>query len=324
MKNLTRFLFFALLAGLAVSAQAQSTIPTTTITQALGGGRTADNGTAQKCFTVASLGSGSTAMTAGIQGNQSGTYLLIDKELMQIYSINTITSQVCANRGLQGTQQRGHLNGATVFYGQFSTGGTPGATPFIQNDPAGWCSTALLAFNPVYSTQTGRFFQCAGAPAAWAISTDPLLPAFAGVGIQSSSSLGGTPVTLTQANCGQAFALDAATGVVYILPATFPPVGCTYDFYITTSVTSNADEIETGSASHFFQGTPIYVVAAGGNAATFYCNGTSHIAFKTNGTTTGGLQGSHIKVTVISSTVAIVDGTNSGSGTLATACSTTN
>ena len=147
---------------------------------------------------------------------------------------------------------------------------------------------------------------------------------FGGLGIQSSASLGGSPVTLTSAQCGEAFALDAATGVVYILPATQPPVGCTYDFYVTTSVTSNSHEIESGSASHFLQGTPTYVVGAGGNAAAFYCNGSSHIAFKTNGTTTGGLQGSHIKVTVISSTVAVLDGLNSGSGTLATACSTTN
>jgi hypothetical protein len=362
MKNICRVLFFVLL-GLAVS-QAQSAIPTTTLSQALGGGRTSDNGSAQKCFVLASLGSGSSTITAGIQGNQSGTYLLVDKELMQVYSVNTSTNQVCVNRGVGGTQQRGHLNGATVFYSQFSTGSTPGATGFIQNDPTGWCTTALLAYNPIYSTASGRFFGCPGAPSSWLVTSDPLNPSwtvsssagvvgpnvsiapvttsglaqvtgfdplapiysttYGGLGIQSSASLGGSPVTLTAAQCGEAFALDAATGVVYILPSTFPTIGCTYDFYVTTSVTSNSHEIETGSASHFFQGTPIYVVAAGGNAATFYCNGTTHIALKTNGTTTGGLQGSHIKVTVISSTVAVLDGTNAGSGTLATACSTTN
>lgn len=142
-------------------------------------------------------------------------------------------------------------------------------------------------------------------------------------GVQSSASLGGTPVTLTAAQCGQAFALDAATGVVYILPATFPTAGCTYDFFVTVSVTSNAHEIETGSGSHFFGGAP-FMIAAAATLATGQCNGTTHIAYKTNGSTTGGLIGTHIKVTVLSSTLAWLDGVNAGSGSLATACSTTN
>jgi len=142
------------------------------------------------------------------------------------------------------------------------------------------------------------------------------------LGIQSSASLGGTPVTLTAAQCGQAFALDAATGVVYLMPATQAPVGCTYDFYVTVSVTSNSHEIETNNAAHFFQGGPALIAAAA--TSLFTCNGTTHIAFKTNGTTTGGLVGSHIRVVVVSSTVSNLEGVNAGSGTLATACSTTN
>lgn len=141
--------------------------------------------------------------------------------------------------------------------------------------------------------------------------------------VQSSASLGGSPVTLTAAQCGQAFALDAATGVVYLLPATFPTAGCTYDFYVTVSVTSNAHEIETNNAAHFFGGAP-FMIAAGATLATGQCNGTSHIAYKTNGTTTGGLIGTHIKATVLSATVAWLDGVNAGSGSLATACSASN
>ena len=141
--------------------------------------------------------------------------------------------------------------------------------------------------------------------------------------VQSSASLGGSPVTLTAAQCGQAFALDVNTGVVYILPATFPTPGCTYDFFVTVSVTSNAHEIETGSGSHFFGGAP-FMIAAAATLATAQCNGTSHIAYKTNGSTTGGLIGTHIKVTVLSSTVAWLDGVNAGSGALATACSASN
>lgn len=141
--------------------------------------------------------------------------------------------------------------------------------------------------------------------------------------VQSSASLGGSPVTLTAAQCGQAFAMDVNTGVVYIMPATFPTAGCTYDFYVTVSVTSNSHEIETGSGSHFFGGAP-FMIAAAATLATGQCNGSSHIAYKTNGTTTGGLIGTHIKVTVLSSTLAWLDGVNAGSGSLATACSASN
>lgn len=141
--------------------------------------------------------------------------------------------------------------------------------------------------------------------------------------VQSSASLGGSPVTLTAAQCGQAFALDAATGVVYILPATLPTPGCTYHFFVTTSVTSNSHEIESGSGSHFFQGAP-FMIAAAATLATAQCNGTTHIAYKTNGTTTGGLIGTDITATVVSSTLVWLSGVNAGSGSLATACSTTN
>lgn len=141
--------------------------------------------------------------------------------------------------------------------------------------------------------------------------------------VQSSASLGGTPVTLTAAQCGQAFAMDAATGVIYIMPSTFPAAGCTYDFFVTVSVTSNAHEIETGNGAHFFQGAP-FMIAAAATLATAQCNGSSHIAYKTNGTTTGGLIGTHIRATVVSTTLAWLDGVNAGSGALSTACSASN
>lgn len=142
--------------------------------------------------------------------------------------------------------------------------------------------------------------------------------------IQSSASLGGSPVTLTAAQCGGAFALDAATGVVYILPSTLPAAGCTYDFYVTTSVTSNSHEIESGNAAHFFQGSPFMLSATATALFTGTCNGSSHIAYKTNGTTTGGLIGTHLRAVVLSATNVLLDGWNFGSGSLATACSASN
>lgn len=146
----------------------------------------------------------------------------------------------------------------------------------------------------------------------------PIVPPFV-----SSASLGGSPVTLTAAQCGGAFNLDAATGVQYILPSTLGAIGCTYDFRVTVSVTSNAHEIESGNAAHFITGDPI-MVATGATLATAMCDGSSAIAYKSNGTTTGGLIGSRYRVTVLSSTLLLIEGTNAGSGSLSTACSASN
>lgn len=182
----------------------------------------------------------------------------------------------------------------------------PGSSRTITfADPGGADSVAYLAASQAFTNKTLSSGNFIGYPA-----------------VQSSASLGGSPVTLTAAQCGQAFALDASTGVVYIMPSTFPTAGCTYDFFVTVSVTSNAHEIESGNAAHFLGGSPLMVAAAA--TAIFQCNGTTHIAYKTNGTTTGGLIGTHIRVTVLSATLAWTDGLNAGSGTLATACSTTN
>lgn len=142
------------------------------------------------------------------------------------------------------------------------------------------------------------------------------------IGYPAVTASGASTVTLTAAQCGQAFAFDSAAGIIYKLPATFPPAGCTYDFYVTVSVTSNAHEIETNNAANFFGGAPLLVAAAA--TAVFACNGSSHIAYKTTGTTTGGLIGTHIRVTILSATLAWLDGINAGSGTLATPCSATN
>lgn len=212
MKRTIVFSYLFMLMGLAVSAQAQVTaLPSTTLTQALGGGRTSDNGTAQKCFGVASLGSGSTTITAGIQGNQSGTVLLVDQELMQVYSVNTTTTQVCVNRGYQGTKQKGHLNGATVFYSQFSTGSTPGITGFGQSDPSGWCNTSLLAFQPIYSTQGSWLFNCFGSPGNWERGDVLAWYQFSGVASAATGSASPFTITDTAGNTGTTAILAVST-----------------------------------------------------------------------------------------------------------------
>lgn len=127
-------------------------------------------------------------------------------------------------------------------------------------------------------------------------------------------------VTLTAAQSGGTFLFDSAAGIVYTLPA--PVVGLTYSFIVTVSVTSNADKVITNTGTVFLIGTVVEALANG--ASNLYVgNGTTHISVSTNGTTTGGLQGSRYSFTCVSSTLWEVDGYNVASGTIATPFSTT-
>lgn len=56
--------------------------------------------------------------------------------------------------------------------------------------------------------------------------------------------------------------------------------------------------------------------------AVFTGNGSTHVAVSSNGTTTGGLVGSNLKFTKVTSTQWNVSGTMLGSGTVATAFAT--
>lgn len=125
---------------------------------------------------------------------------------------------------------------------------------------------------------------------------------------------GGATVTLTAAQNGQTFLLDAATGVTYTLPA--PAIGLTYNFAVTVSVTSSAHEVKTNAGTVFLEG----VIAQIGSATTFgfKADGTTILALKMNGTTTGGVLGSQFTFVCVSATEWLVSGINVASGTAAT------
>ena len=127
---------------------------------------------------------------------------------------------------------------------------------------------------------------------------------------------GGATRTLTADESGGMFLFDAATGVSYTLPT--PVAGMQFTFYASVSVTSNAHAIATGDAAVFIGGTIQSVIE---NSATSEANTgdeTASVTVSMNGSTTGGLKGTCITVTALSSTVWIASGMAVGSGTLAT------
>jgi hypothetical protein len=132
-------------------------------------------------------------------------------------------------------------------------------------------------------------------------------PWFAGL-----NSGNGATVTLTAADSGKTFLFDRAAGIVYTLPPPYP--GMTFDFVYTVTITSNAAAVTTSSASQFVAGAIHILVSGAITGLDFQCNGTTHVKITSNGTTSGGILGGHVRFVAASSTVWVVDGLLVGSG----------
>lgn len=127
----------------------------------------------------------------------------------------------------------------------------------------------------------------------------------------------GATATLSVDDTFSTILLDRAAGTIFTLPLAV--AGLIYDFEVTVSVTSNNYKVITGAATEFLVGSYSSQAAA---LATFAGNGTTHIAFTMNGTTTGGLIGTRLRFKCLSATRWSVEGINQGSGTGATAYAT--
>ena len=135
---------------------------------------------------------------------------------------------------------------------------------------------------------------------------------------------GGTTRTLTAATSGSVNLFDSAAGITYTLPT--PVVGLTYDFVWTVAQTSSAHIVITATtASEFLKGG---VVAFSGESVTpsatlgpyaFAANGTTHVKYSSNATTTGSGLGTWLRFIAVSTTVWHVSGVmNSPSGSIVT------
>lgn len=131
----------------------------------------------------------------------------------------------------------------------------------------------------------------------------------------------GATRTLNELESGSLCLFDRAAGIVYTLPTAKP--GAFFDFVVTTSVTSNAAKVITGAGTELLIGGYTNVDTDTSNAvAVFDGNGSTHVAVSMNGSTTGGLQGTALRFTCLSSTRWMVEGIVRGSGTVATAFAT--
>lgn len=127
----------------------------------------------------------------------------------------------------------------------------------------------------------------------------------------------GAIVTLTAAQSGSLCLFDRAAGIVFTLPA--PSVGVYFDFSVSTSVTSNAHKVITSGATIFLIGSLINIDTDTANAvAAWTADGSTIVSASMNGTTTGGLIGTLMRVQCVTSTLWMVSGIDQGSGTVAT------
>lgn len=121
--------------------------------------------------------------------------------------------------------------------------------------------------------------------------------------------------TLTAADSGALCLFNAAAGFTYTLPSA--QEGLWFDFQVTVTVTSVVDRIACASGDfllgHMVQSTDGTFVNAYHAA-----NGSTHLAWEGNGSTTGGLVGDVVRVVGISTTQWAVWGIGQATGTEAT------
>lgn len=141
---------------------------------------------------------------------------------------------------------------------------------------------------------------------------------------QNVISGSGATRTLNANESGSLVLMDRAAGIVFTLPTARP--GTYFDFVVTTSVTSNAYKVITGAGTELLIGGYVSVDTDSTNAtAVFTGNGSSHVAVNMTAASSnalGGLQGTKLRFTCLSSTRWEVEGVVMCGGTPATAFAT--
>jgi hypothetical protein len=137
-------------------------------------------------------------------------------------------------------------------------------------------------------------------------------------GVHKEVAASGAAARTLKANeSGGVFLLDSAAGVAYTLPA--PVAGMEFTFVATVTVTAaDVYAITTDAATTFLSGGVVVAATTSAIALAAAGNGSSHVTVTMNGSTTGGLIGTVLRFTAVSSTVWAVSGQVAATGTIAT------
>ena len=165
------------------------------------------------------------------------------------------------------------------------------------------------AYNFDYSSSTGTFKTGTGA-----VTINGPLTLASGLTANVISGSGAT-ATLTASESGSVVLFDSAAGIVFTLPT--PAVGLYFDFIVKTTISSNAAKVITAATGTQFL-TGHILTSNSGTVAGWLGDGSTDVSVSMNGTTTGGIEGAHIRFVAISTTLWAVEGVTSASGTTAT------
>jgi hypothetical protein len=121
--------------------------------------------------------------------------------------------------------------------------------------------------------------------------------------------------TLTADESGALCLFSTAAGYTYTLPAAAP--GLWFDFLITTTITSVAAKVICASGD-FILGSFLQSPDGTDAVAAHAANGSTHVAWSANGTTTGGYAGDSFRLTAISTTQWVIQGLGLATGSEAT------
>lgn len=122
--------------------------------------------------------------------------------------------------------------------------------------------------------------------------------------------------TLTEADNGALLSYSTAAGYTYTLP-TNAAIGTWFDVSVDTTITSSVARLACPTGE-FLKGTILQ-----GQPTTFTqtartANGSTHLAWEGNGTTTGGIIGDNMQVVKDSLTTWLIRGLNTATGSTAT------
>ena len=254
MKNLKLFVLTlaALLLPVLSLGQTPTALTTTTLTSTIGGTSGANSQTApQNCFGLASVTNivGQSSGSTGVGSTGSGLY--VDRELMQVITVNTTAKTVCVIRGMGGSQASSHTTGKTVWIGIMSA--------FANYDPEGNCASPNnWPYTPFINQRTS---------AQWLCGVTDWVPGFGNPGIS------GTPPGLTAA-------VASATTILPSGPL-FTVTGTT----AIATITAPAGIQDGESITIKFSGVDTWTAA--GNIAVLGTNTTAgtYVTFTWNATT---------------------------------------
>jgi hypothetical protein len=188
------------LLAMTVSARAQTTLSSTTLAAALG-----DTSSTNITLTATT---GFTATTTAQQ-----TYVLIDREILTLRTVNTTTKVAAVSRGQQASRAASHISGATVWFAP------QGA--FFTYIPSGQCTRTTLAYVPTIvggliglaGSDVGGLWDCLGVGTSgqWT-QTAP------SVGVQTIGSVVASATSITPT--GTYFQVSGTTAVnTIVVPA---------------------------------------------------------------------------------------------------------